>query len=501
MFATLGKDRSYRTAIARFMTVGFAALLGVILSAGVLLVMGQRQSRWIVHTYEVQSEITSIRLAVTQLIGVKLGNRLHLMHQADRHTDTIKATLDRNIATLARMTKDNPRQQARIPLLMASAAQVEGQAGLDVPVDARIGRFSDDPAERVTALCATMLAEETLLMEHRYKRRGDIANALYVILGLTAVLLIIVALLAYTTLRSYTREIDLSHQALRAANEGLEGAVQERTADLVRANAEIQRFAYIVSHDLRSPLVNIMGFTAEIETATQALRDELDNTPDGRALALTPVVTTIMTEEMPEAIDFIRTSAMKMDRLINAILQLSRLGARKLSPRWQPLRPLVQSVTDTLQTLLNQAGGTVVLADPMPDVFVDSVALEQILANLIENAIKYRSPARVLHIDVSAQRVGDRIAIAVADNGRGIDPRDSDRVFDLFRRSGMQDQPGEGIGLAHVRALAYRLGGTIGLESTLGTGSTFTLNLPVHFDEDAPEDTVTQSDIEPGDAR
>ena len=70
------------------------------------------------------------------------------------------------------------------------------------------------------------------------------------------------------------------------------------------------------------------------------------------------------------------------------------------------------------------------------------------------------------------------MVIAVADNGRGIDPRDHARVFDLFRRSGTQDQPGEGIGLAHVRALAYRLGGTIDVASELGEGATFRLNLP-----------------------
>ncbi len=70
--------------------------------------------------------------------------------------------------------------------------------------------------------------------------------------------------------------------------------------------------------------------------------------------------------------------------------------------------------------------------------------------------------------------------IDIADNGRGIDPRDHDRIFDLFRRSGTQDQPGEGIGLAHVRALAYRLGGLIDCRSALGEGATFTLTLPAH---------------------
>jgi signal transduction histidine kinase len=70
------------------------------------------------------------------------------------------------------------------------------------------------------------------------------------------------------------------------------------------------------------------------------------------------------------------------------------------------------------------------------------------------------------------------VIVAVRDNGRGIDPRDHQRIFDLFRRSGHQDQPGEGIGLAHVRALAYRLGGTISVESQLGEGATFFLSLP-----------------------
>jgi len=489
MFAATEPHKNFRSAIGRFLAVGFAALLGVIVSAGVLMAVSQQQSRWIVHTHQVQTEISSIRLSVTQLIGVKLGNRLRQKHEGDQHTDTIKATLDRSIATLSRMTNDNPRQQARIPLLAISVAQVEEEAGLDVPLDARVGTLSDDPAERVTALCATMLDEENLLMAHRYKRRSDIASALYVILGLTAVLLLIVAVLAYITIRSYTREITASRQALRAANDGLEAAVQERTGDLMRANAEIQRFAYIVSHDLRSPLVNILGFTAEIESAIHILRTELEPRLDGQPLSVTPVVETIMTEEMPEAIDFIRTSAMKMDRLINAILHLSRLGARRLNPAWQPLHALVQTVADTLQTLVNQSGGAIEIASPMPDMFVDGVALEQILANLIENAIKYRSPDRVLRVDVTAQRMGDRVAIAVADNGRGIDTRDTDRVFDLFRRSGMQDQPGEGIGLAHVRALAYRLGGTIGLETTLGVGSTFTLILPVHFSEEVPSDS------------
>ncbi len=202
-----------------------------------------------------------------------------------------------------------------------------------------------------------------------------------------------------------------------------------------------------------------------------------------RPPAAAPSALALLTEEMPEAIDFIRASAQKMDRLINAILQLSRLGRRALAPEWLDLEALVGDVTSTLQLLISQAGATVAIAQPMPALHCDRVALEQILANLVENAIKYRQVGRALQIRIAAERVGDRVIIAVADNGRGIDARDSERVFDLFRRAGPQDQPGEGIGLAHVRALAYRLNGSISLDSALGTGSTFTLTLPVHFDD------------------
>ncbi|RZM11781.1 MAG: ATP-binding protein, partial [Sphingomonas sp.] len=108
----------------------------------------------------------------------------------------------------------------------------------------------------------------------------------------------------------------------------------------------------------------------------------------------------------------------------------------------------------------------------------DRLAIEQILSNLIENATKYLKPGRPGVITVSGHEERGRVLLSVADNGRGIDTRDHARVFDLFRRSGAQDQPGEGIGLAHVRALAYRLGGTIDLTSELGEGATFRLNLP-----------------------
>ena len=167
-----------------------------------------------------------------------------------------------------------------------------------------------------------------------------------------------------------------------------------------------------------------------------------------------------------------------MDRLINAILQLSRQGRRVLAPEAVRVESVVDGIRGSLQHRLGDEGATIEVKGVLPEIVSDRLAIEQILSNLIENAVKYRHPDRPVRVTVTGGREGARAWIAVSDNGRGIDPRDHERVFDLFRRSGQQDQPGEGIGLAHVRALAYRLGGTIDLRSTLGEGATFRLSLP-----------------------
>jgi signal transduction histidine kinase len=148
-----------------------------------------------------------------------------------------------------------------------------------------------------------------------------------------------------------------------------------------------------------------------------------------------------------------------------------------------------------MQALLNQIAGTVThrLSEldatldvgDLPNVQSDPLALEQIFGNLIDNAIKYRRTDEPLRIRVRGRANSNQAIYDVEDNGRGIDAGDHQRVFELFRRSGKQDRPGEGIGLAHVRALVRRLGGTMELKSELGKGSTFTVVLPLRWSVNA----------------
>jgi signal transduction histidine kinase len=112
----------------------------------------------------------------------------------------------------------------------------------------------------------------------------------------------------------------------------------------------------------------------------------------------------------------------------------------------------------------------------------DSLALGQIFGNLIDNAVKYRSNSRPLRLKIEATRKGRMIEVIVEDNGRGIEPEDLERVFELFRRAGPQDQAGEGIGLAHVRSLSRNLFGDIDVRSVPGEGSAFILTIPTDLD-------------------
>jgi signal transduction histidine kinase len=243
-----------------------------------------------------------------------------------------------------------------------------------------------------------------------------------------------------------------------------------RTAALQRANDEIQRFAYIVSHDLRSPLVNIMGFTSELETLRKELFERLEK---ANALADADV----LSKDFDEAFGFIKSSIARMDRLINAILKISRQGSRPLHSELIDAKALVETVVSNVAHQIREKDGRITVGD-LPPVLSDRMSLEQIFSNLIENAIKFLKNDGHGEIKIEGYLRGVDVVYSVSDNGRGIDPRDHQRIFELFRRAGPQDVPGEGMGLAFVSALVRRLGGSIAVESALGIGATFKVTLP-----------------------
>jgi signal transduction histidine kinase len=294
-----------------------------------------------------------------------------------------------------------------------------------------------------------------------------------------AIAMVIVIGGAILIIFQHVRELSRAQKELEVLNFGLEERVTERTEDLMRANQEIQRFAYIVTHDLRAPLVNIMGFLSELETSLKAVNSYVlaDNKqPSEEEIREARLA---VEEDLPEAMNFIRSSTRKMDSLINAILKISRDGRRKLAPERIDLRAVVETAAENVQHQIAASEGTVEIDVRVPSLVTDRFSLDQIFGNLFDNAVKYRSPSRPLDLHVKAVPAGKgRIQIDIKDNGRGIGKADMERVFELFRRAGTQDQPGEGIGLAYVRSLIRNLGGDVTVDSAEGVGSTFTLTLP-----------------------
>lgn len=309
------------------------------------------------------------------------------------------------------------------------------------------------------------------------RRASEVFGLLTVTMNAIAGLLVIVlALLSAWLVRRYVSEIQSARATLDAANASLEDKVRERTGDLMRANEEIQRFAYIVSHDLRAPLVNVMGYTSELEQAGKIVDKAIYEAEKTRVVD--PEIVTAVREEMPEAIGFIRASTEKMDRLINAILKLSREGRRNLLPEPLDMTAMAQNIANSVHHQ-TEASGARIEVQSLPEIESDRISMEQIVGNLIDNAVKYLDHDRPGEIVVSGEDVpGGWVVYRVADNGRGIAPRDHERIFELFRRSGRQDRSGEGLGLAFVRNSVRRLGGTIDVESELGKGSTFLLKFP-----------------------
>jgi signal transduction histidine kinase len=487
------RDGAIGRRLTVFMALGFLALIGAGIAAAWVTSENQRHTRWVAHTYQVENSILNSRRLLEQGETARRG---FLLAPGDRRFldayYTIADDLDPQLRRLERLTSDNPVQARLFARLYQRVSALAERRSRTVDlidagrIDQAVAAFrADSEAGRmreIRGIFDAMSQEERRLLDLRDAELNASEQWFYIVLGIAALLLAAVAAIAWVTISTYTRDLSHSRDQLSQLNESLEEIVADRTSDLTRANDEIQRFAYIVSHDLRSPLVNVMGFTAELEAASERLGGLIDRAAGEAPGLVTEEERLAAREDLPEAIGFIRTSTQKMDRLINAILQLSRQGRRVLAPEPIDLAQLVDNLRNTLSHRLDEAEAVLEAEGTLPSIVTDRFSIDQIVSNLVDNAIKYLKPGVPGRIVVRGWQTGTRVTIEVADNGRGIAPSDHQRVFDLFRRSGPQDRPGEGIGLATVRALVFRLGGTIEVASTLGEGATFRLNLPATLD-------------------
>lgn len=473
-----------------FLAVGFAVLAVIVVMT---LILAERSQEY----FERATNARDQRMAAVELRNALLaaesshrgfiysGNEVYL---APFETAARQAT--RWFEALDQATVDNPEAKPLVEKLRTisfekltelkdSIALKRAMRDDEVMSNFRMSRDKALMDEANIFLSGLIWAAEDAAADGAAEQRTN-AAWLRLVTSVGGLIIVAVVGFAIASVLRHSRALSLAHGDLAALNASLEARIAARTADLQQANHEIQRFAYIVTHDLRAPLVNIMGFTSELEMGIEKLVSAVEADTSEPVSAAKIEARLAASEDLPEAIRFIRSSTRTMDQLIKSILKLSREGRRALRPEEVDLAQSLSSATAAVQHQVQQDGGTITLEVGVPTIEVDRVGLEQIIGNLLDNAVKYRSADRPLTISVRASALPDgKVALAVQDNGRGIAAQDMERIFEPFRRSGVLDQPGEGMGLAFVKALVRRMGGTIDATSTLDAGSIFTVTLPL----------------------
>lgn len=236
----------------------------------------------------------------------------------------------------------------------------------------------------------------------------------------------------------------------------VEKAMENRSRELARSNAELEQFAYVVSHDLREPLRMIHVF---LQLLDRRYRGRLDNEAD-------------------EFIGFTVDGAARMQKMINDLLDYSRVGSR--SRELLPVKSdaALKQALDNLMIAITESGA-IVTQDPLPTVLADESQLVHLFQNLVANAIKFHGKDQP-RVHVGAVRQKEEWLFSVCDNGIGIAPEHFEKIFLIFKRIFSQSEyPGTGIGLAVCKKIVEQHGGGIWVESQQGVGTTFFFTLPI----------------------
>lgn len=243
-------------------------------------------------------------------------------------------------------------------------------------------------------------------------------------------------------------------------------------SELTQKNKDLESIVYAASHDLRAPLVNIAGFSHQIYESIE----ELEEAASG--VKLPPEALKLMMETIPQSLEFIEASSLKMEALINGLLKLSRSGRSDLQSAKINMDDMFRNIISSMKYQIEESNAEINV-EKLPGCFGDINTLNQVFSNLVDNAMKYRNPEKPLKIKISGRKEKNAVIYCVQDNGQGIKKESLGTIWELFRRFDPSGKiPGDGLGLTLVKKIVERHMGRVWAESEEGRGSRFFVELP-----------------------
>jgi PAS domain S-box-containing protein len=242
--------------------------------------------------------------------------------------------------------------------------------------------------------------------------------------------------------------------------------------DLEEKNSDLEASVYAASHDLRSPLLNVMGFSRQLDTACRQIAPLVHANGEKKE-----ELEGILENTVPRALRFIEQGVTRMDSLLTGFLRYSRIGRQEIEPQKLDMNAMLKSISSNLAYQMQQSDTGLRIED-LPPCTGDPMQINQLFSNLLDNAIKYRKPGVPCVILVTGKTDGAQVIYSVTDNGTGIAPEHQRVIFEIFHRLNPSIEGGEGLGLTIAQRIAQRHNGAVGVVSQPGVGSTFTVRLP-----------------------
>jgi signal transduction histidine kinase len=444
---------TFRSKTAIGLGVALALLFAVGLLSYMSVVHSRQERSWVLHTHEV---VESLDEALFNISTAETKSAEYLLSgHAASYLSEYQAALaqaQQDVVELRKQTLDNPARQRELAELerLLLAQQNAGPTEMGSASQPPGAGNNTEPKLSVQAklLLVEMKTNELDLLSNRITAADTSFQFTRVSVVLANVLAICFLVGAGTVIRREMAERKRKEESVVRLNGELEG----KSAELVEANKELQTFTYSVAHDLRAPLRQISGFS-------RILSEE-----HGAELSA----------EAGRYLSKVQDGTQQMGRLVDDLLNLSRVGQQALSVEPVPLRRLVDHAIEQLEPELSGRNIRWQIEPALPTIECDPALMKQVFVNLISNAIKYTRRREQPNIQVGVTTNGPTEVVFVRDNGVGFDMRYADKLFGVFQRlHKAQDFEGTGVGLAIVERIIRKHGGKIWTEAKPDKGAVF----------------------------